>query len=265
MSEHDDDHIDDGLPTMIDPEVPTGHRERPAKFDPHARLKDNRRTPAHGAPGAVAAEVLSALPPVHHEPASQKQRMPSNFDPHARIDDSSRTAKWAPREEETRAEPTASAARRTKPDTRKGHDAGPGVARSDARTVMPAGPEARTIPDSPPLDVSALALPPVPHPPGRPRDRSEPMRVISMKTPGDLAAAEAAEAERAQRVLPVVKLRAISDAHQKTPPRGMGNLAPPRDAGEARSRRVRDNVIWGSVAVILASIVTLAIWFLARR
>ena len=84
------------------------------------------------------------------------------------------------------------------------------------------------------------------------------MRAISMKTPADH------EQEKAQRVLPVVKLRAISDVH-KTPPRGMGNLAPPYDPREARSRRVRDNVIWGSLAVILASIVTLVIWFLARR
>jgi len=259
---------------MIDPEVPTGHRDRPKTFDPHARLKDHRRaTPAGGRP--VAADVLSALPPVRHEPASQKQRVPSSFDPHARIDDSSRTAKWQPKEmgdpaasrsdiEETRGEPPASAARRTKPETRKGHDAGPGVAAANARTVMPSAPDARTIADSPRPDVSALALPPAPsvvRAPVLPRDRSEPIRVISMKTPADLAAAEA---EKAQRVLPVVQLRAMSDAH-RTPPRGMGNLAPPRDPTEARSRRVRDNVIWGSVAVILASIVTLAIWFLARR
>jgi len=262
MSEHDDDRIDDAPPTMIDPEVPTGHRERPAKFDPHARLKDNRQTPVHGAPAAVAAEVLSALPPVLPDPAPQKLRVPSNFDPHARIDDSSRTAKWAPRDlDPTRAEPTASAARRAKPETRRGHEPGPSVARADARTVMPATPHARTIPDSPPLDASALALPPVPTAPMPavvPPAHAEPLRVISMKTPADL------EAEKAQRVLPVVKLRAISEVH-RTPPRGMGNLAPPRDPTEARSRRVRDHVIWGSVAVILASIVTLAIWFLARR
>ena len=85
------------------------------------------------------------------------------------------------------------------------------------------------------------------------------MRVISMKTPADLDAEE-----KAQRVLPIVKLRALADL-QQTPPRGMGNLAPPRDPREARSRRVRDNIIWGSVAVIVASFVTLAIWFLARR
>ncbi len=216
MGADDDDNLDDALPTTIDPGVPTGARERPAKFDPLARVKDNR---AAAGPGAhpVAAEVIAALKPVRHDdPMPPKPRPPSSFDPSGRIDDSSRTAKWAPRDLEA---PTRGDGRAKSP-TKRGHD----------------GPAS-----SPP------------------RDRSEPMRVISMKTPADLGSED-----RAQRVLPVVQLRAISNAHQ-TPARGMGNLAPPRDPREVRSRRVRDNVIWGSLAVILASVVTLAIWFLARR
>jgi len=233
MSANDDDRIGDALPTVIDPGGPSGTRDRSAAFDPHARLKPSRSAPAPGA-RPVAAQVISALPPPRFdEPSAPKQRAPSSFDPHGRIDDSSRTAKWAPREleEATRAEaPRAQApARRPKGPTKRGHDA--------------AGKPARRAATAPP-------------PPG---SGSEPMRVISMKTPADLDAEE-----KAQRVLPVVKLRALSDVHQ-TPPRGMGNLAPPRDPREARSRRVRDNIIWGSVAVILASFVTLAIWFLARR
>jgi hypothetical protein len=84
-----------------------------------------------------------------------------------------------------------------------------------------------------------------------------PVRVISMKTPG-------VDAAKQDRPMPQVQLRAMADVHQ-TPARGMGNLAPPRDPRESRSRRRLDNVIWGAAAVILASIVTLAIWFLARR
>jgi len=232
MSGHDDDRIDDALPTVIDPEVPTGKRARPAKFDPHARIKPDRSTPVPGA-RPVADAVLSSLPPPRFdEPVAHKQRAPSSFDPHGRIDDSSRTAKWAPRDLEAAAPPEAprveAPGRRQKAPTKRGHDAA-----------------------SKPAPRAATAAPPGP--------RTEPMRVISMKTPADLDAEE-----KAHRVLPVVKLRPLSDIHQ-TPRREMGHLAPPRDPREARSRRVRDNVIWGSVAVIVASFVTLAIWFLARR
>lgn len=242
MSAHDDDRIDDALPTRIDPEVPTGARDRPAKFDPLARVKDNRTTPVSGA-RPVAAEVIAALKPVRHDdPVPPKARAPASFDPSGRIDDSSRTAKWAPRELEearaadpSRAEAPTRVEGRSKSPTKRGHD-GPVTAPPRAATAPPHGPG-----EAPQ------------------RNRSEPMRVISMKTPADIEAEE-----KAQRVLPAVKLRALSDIHQ-TPARGMGNLAPPRDPREVRSRRVRDNVIWGSLAVILASAITLAIWFLARR
>lgn len=272
MSAHDDDKFDDTLPTRIDPEVPTGVRARPAQFDPHARLKDNRTaTPAGGRP--VAAEVISALPPVRHDdPVPVKTRAASNFDPTGRIDDTSRTAKWAPREGEKPgrgAEPSSTEAptriegvsrpddsqrraddqaRRAKALTQRGHD---GVTGPAPRSANP-----RALPLAAPHPSVLL---PAAQSPAPPRDRSEPMRVISMKTPADLE-----REAKGQRVLPVVKLRAISEVNQ-TPPRGMGNLAPPRDPREARSRRLRDNVIWGSLAVIVASIVTLAIWFLARR
>jgi hypothetical protein len=89
-------------------------------------------------------------------------------------------------------------------------------------------------------------------------DRSEPIRVISMKTPADLE-------PKAQAKLPVVKLRALSDVTQSQPGLALGRLAPPRDPKEVRARRLRDYVIWGSVVVMLTCIVMLAIWFLARR
>jgi len=272
MSAHDDDKFDETLPTTIDLGVPTGVRAQLPQFDPHARLKDHRiATPVGVRP--VAAEVISALPPVRHEdPVVPRQRAASSFDPAGRIDDSSRTAKWAPREGGTAGRSAESSstevptllegfgrpdagqrraddpARRAKALTQRGHDgaAGPAPRSANPRALPLAAPH--------PSVLQPAAKAPVP-----PRDRSEPMRVISMKTPADLE-----HEEKGQRVLPVVKLRAISELRQ-TPPRGMGNLAPPRDPREARSRRLRDNVIWGSLVVILASIVTLAIWFLARR
>lgn len=268
MSAHDDDKFDDALPTTIDPGVPTGARDRPAQFDPRGRLKDNRMPAPSGAKPVVAA-VISALPPVRHEdPVEPKKRAASNFDPHGRIDDTSRTAQWAPKDKDasrgdapSRAEaPTLiegvgrsevqsrdpDPARRAKAPTQRGHDGGVAPA---ARAANP-----RALPLAAPHP--SVLQPAVPPPP---RGRSEPMRVISMKTPADVV-----PEDRAQRALPAVQLRSISDVHQ-TPPRGMGNLAPPRDPREVRSRRLRDNVIWGSLAVILASVITLAIWFLARR
>jgi hypothetical protein len=79
-----------------------------------------------------------------------------------------------------------------------------------------------------------------------------------MKTPG--VAKEEVEA----RPKVQVKIRRISDVHNVAPPQDLGRLAPPRDAGAARVRKFQDYVLWGSVSVILASIVALAIWFLAR-
>lgn len=107
------------------------------------------------------------------------------------------------------------------------------------------------------------------------RAHAEPLRVVSMKTPGvrahrtagpapgDVPSGRAGAPGRAPQ--PVPRIRALSEVNaHATPPRGLGNLAPPRDPKESRARRVRDAVIWGSVAVILACGVTLAIWFLAR-
>jgi hypothetical protein len=82
-------------------------------------------------------------------------------------------------------------------------------------------------------------------------------RVISMKTPMEQ------EAEKRARELPQVQLRNLGDVRQ-TPARPIGRLAPPRDPRAAQSRKMQDMVIWGSVIVITASLVTLIIWFIAR-
>jgi len=117
----------------------------------------------------------------------------------------------------------------------------------------------------------ANAPPPPPIPDDRPTEidpdpfgqrKSAPIQVVSMKTP-----AEAEPAEPAQTpIVPRPKLRAISEI---TPlphaqPRDLGYLAPPRNAAEVRSRRVRDLILWSSVAVMVASVVALVIWFIGR-
>lgn len=229
----DDLDSSDSGATRIDPEVPTGLRERPGTFDPVARIDDNRRTVPRLATAPVVDDLneppslstvvgkraakptikhasgprVAPVPPVDpSELPGAKARSPG-WNPHARIDDSSRTTKWeAPQLDD---------------------------------------------PEPAPLTPRPPVLPLAPGP------RSEPLRVVSMKTPQDL------EEEKRARSLPEVRLRAMSDVHQ-TPARGMGFLAPPHDPREARSRRRRDYVIWGSVAVIVAAVVMLAVWFIAR-
>lgn len=116
----------------------------------------------------------------------------------------------------------------------------------------PTGPAMRP----PPAPSAPQAIPRPPVLPLPPQPQSEPIRMVSMKPP-------AAVIEKQARPVPDVRVRGMAEVHQ-TPPRGMGFLAPPRDPKEARSRRWRDNVIWGSVAVIVAAVVMLAVWFIAR-
>ena len=92
------------------------------------------------------------------------------------------------------------------------------------------------------------------------REQSEPIRVISMKGAG-VRPEEPREAKQHK-----VQLRSLEELGRRhaTPPGGLGNFAPPRDPREARTRRWRDYVIWGSVAVILGCAVMIGIWFLGR-
>ena len=96
-----------------------------------------------------------------------------------------------------------------------------------------------------------------------PEVRSEPIRVISMKASGEADAPEERQVKQHQP-----RLRQLSEVSPQrhrvaTPPGGLGYLAPPRDPREVRTRRRRELVIWGSVAVIIAGAVTLGVWFLA--
>jgi hypothetical protein len=93
-------------------------------------------------------------------------------------------------------------------------------------------------------------------------NRSEPIRVVSMKTPGEVMP----DMQHPTPQVPKPKLRALSEVSQSHPKHAsLGRLAPPRDAKEVRGRRVRDGLIWGSLVIIVGCVVMLAVWFLARR
>lgn len=84
-------------------------------------------------------------------------------------------------------------------------------------------------------------------------------KAISMKSPDG-----ATKKEPEPPVLPAVKLRAMSEFHRAQTPQNLGNLAPPYDPHEARKRTARDFIMWGCIAVILASVIALVVWFVAR-
>lgn len=88
---------------------------------------------------------------------------------------------------------------------------------------------------------------------------SAPVRAISMKTPGAIPKPVKPRPEAKPHQ---VQLRPLGRADT---PQNLGRIAPPRDPREVRARRMRDLVIWGCVVVMLASVVMLAVWFLARR
>jgi hypothetical protein len=104
---------------------------------------------------------------------------------------------------------------------------------------------------------------PAPLPPGAPAaiargaERSEPIRVISMK---DHAGAQKPR-NHDQRVPLHVQLRSIAEvAGMHDSGIGLGNLAPPRDPRQAQARRVRSNVVWACVAIVLACAVMVVVW-----
>jgi hypothetical protein len=103
--------------------------------------------------------------------------------------------------------------------------------------------------------------------PGEPdfvREAATPIKVRSMKTPG-ASSGEIPLPPEVPRPQHQVKLRAISEiASNQRPQLALGYLAPPRDPNAVRARRWRDFVVWGSVCVILACVVALGIWFIAK-
>lgn len=118
---------------------------------------------------------------------------------------------------------------------------------------------------------SAAAAPADPRPPAEPAaaverrrglERSEPIRMISMKDQTEAGKRQYDDA----RVPLHVQLRSMAEVagHNDTPVE-LGRLAPPRDPKAARARHVRANVIWACVAVVLACAISLAIWLVAGR
>jgi hypothetical protein len=95
------------------------------------------------------------------------------------------------------------------------------------------------------------------------KERSEPIRVISMKTPAEIAAERKKVPAKTHRP----EIRALSEVvgNNATPPRGMGYLAPPVNQKERNVRKLRDWLIWGSVLVIISCVVMMGVWFLAGR
>jgi hypothetical protein len=87
------------------------------------------------------------------------------------------------------------------------------------------------------------------------------LKVISMKTPHDGARAQR---EVKAPVLPAVKLRAMSEVTRAQTPQNLGNFAPPYDPKAARAKTTREYILWGCVAVIIASAIAVVVWFVAR-
>jgi hypothetical protein len=94
------------------------------------------------------------------------------------------------------------------------------------------------------------------------KEASSPMQAISMKTPGNQK--PAAPDNPPTPILARPKLRAVSEVTPAKQQQNLGNLASPYDPREARARAMREYVIWGCLAVILASAIALVVWFVAR-
>ena len=144
---------------------------------------------------------------------------------------------------------------RAKSDTRKGFESG----EIALPTLPDKGQTIREVTVPTPLDIGT------PTHIDPPREKSEPIKVISMKTPAAIAHEKQAAKKAQQKKHHKAEIRALSDVvrRDQTPPRAMGYLAPPADPKERQVRRLRDWLIWGSVLVIISCIVMLGVWFLA--
>lgn len=91
-------------------------------------------------------------------------------------------------------------------------------------------------------------------------EASQPIVAISMKTPAD---PRLAPVPKQEREMPHVRLRAMSEVARAQQPQNLGNLAPPYDPREARKRSARELVVWGCLAVMIASGIALVVWFVA--
>jgi hypothetical protein len=92
-------------------------------------------------------------------------------------------------------------------------------------------------------------------------ERSEPLRVISMKDQAEGGTRVPAE----PRVPLHVQLRAMAEVAGVHEAAGLGRLAPPHDPRQARWRRRRANLAWTCLAVALAGGISFTIWLIAGR
>ncbi|HEX4418177.1 MAG TPA: hypothetical protein VH165_09785 [Kofleriaceae bacterium] len=91
-------------------------------------------------------------------------------------------------------------------------------------------------------------------------ERSEPIRVISMKDNAE------APKPREDRVPLHVQLRSLAEvAGQRDKPEQLGHLAPPRDPRQAHARQVRGNILLIVGGIALAAAIALVIWLVAGR
>jgi hypothetical protein len=120
-----------------------------------------------------------------------------------------------------------------------------------------------TVVDKPvPRELQAVTKQPVPMQAISMKEQAPPIQAISMKTPGGAEKPPTPE-NPPTPILQRPQLRATSEV---TPARQqhLGNLASPYDPKAARARALREYVIWGCLAVILASAIALVVWFVAR-
>lgn len=112
-----------------------------------------------------------------------------------------------------------------------------------------------------PPQAAALPMAPIVARSAKPADRpgTAPIQAVSMKN----ADGKPSRAER--RKIPSVKLRPIGSIDSGAIAAPKGRLAPPIDAREARKQRLMSNTFWASIAVIIASLVALAIWLIAGK
>lgn len=97
-------------------------------------------------------------------------------------------------------------------------------------------------------------------PAAAPAPAKQAFQTISMKTPAD---PNMKPIEKAEREMPHVRLRAMSEVAKQNQPQNLGNLAPPYNPAEARARTMRELVVWGCLAVMIASAIALVVWFVA--
>ena len=110
------------------------------------------------------------------------------------------------------------------------------------------------------LPLAAGSAPPAP--PVLPRNATGPIQAVSMKTPGTHKPEPVANPPTP--ILPRPKLRGGGEVAAPKQAQNLGHVAKPYDPKEARARRMREYVIWGCIAVILASAIALVVWFVAR-